>query len=421
MAAQGHPSSPNVRADVVLVGAGILGLAVARELLTRRPELRLTVLEKEAAIARHQTGHNSGVIHTGIYYAPGSLKAQLCVEGRRLMYEFCAKKGIPTERCGKVIVAADESELPRLEELRRRGEANGVRGLEEIGPERLAELEPNVVGVRALHSPETGIVDFKLVARALAAEVEQRGGTILTGHEVSRISSGDGGATVRTNGGEFRAGRLVTCAGLQSDRLAVMTGAPRTPRIVPFRGTYYALSERAGSLVNGLVYPVPDPTFPFLGVHFTKQISGEMWAGPNAVLAFAREGYRLRDFRRRELWETLSYRGFRRMGPSLLADRPRRDLGRAQQAGVRRGDAQAGARGGNRRPGRAPRRRPSAGGRRGRHPARRLLARRRPQRDAHPQCAVTGCDVEPGAGEADRGRHLRVLGAGGGTRTLTPR
>jgi (S)-2-hydroxyglutarate dehydrogenase len=307
MAASGN------RSEVLLVGAGILGLAVARELLARKPGLRLTVLEKEALIAQHQTGHNSGVIHSGIYYAPGSLKAQLCVEGSRLMYEFCAEKGIPTERCGKVIVAADESEIPRLEELRRRGEANGVRGLEEIGPKRLAELEPNVVGVRALHSPETGIVDFKLVARALAAEVEERGGTILTGHTVSGIASDGGGATVRTNGGEFRAGRLVTCAGLQSDRLAVMTGAPRTPRIVPFRGTYYALSERARSLVNGLVYPVPDPTFPFLGVHFTKQISGEMWAGPNAVLAFAREGYRLRDFRRRELWETLSYRGFRRM------------------------------------------------------------------------------------------------------------
>jgi L-2-hydroxyglutarate oxidase len=295
------------------VGAGILGLAVARELLGRRPGLSLTVLEKEPAIAQHQTGHNSGVIHSGIYYAPGSLKAELCVEGARLMYEFCAEKGIPTERCGKVIVAADESEIPRLEELKRRGEANGVRGLEEIDRERLTELEPNVVGVRALHSPATGIVDFKLVARALAEEVVDRGGRILTGHTVTGISSNGGGASVTTTAGDFLAGRLVTCAGLQSDRLAVMTGAPRTPRIVPFRGTYYALSERAASLVNGLVYPVPDPTFPFLGVHFTKQISGEMWAGPNAVLAFAREGYRLRDMRRRDLWETLSYRGFRRM------------------------------------------------------------------------------------------------------------
>ena len=301
----------NNRADVVLVGAGILGLAVARELLLRRPGLRLTVLEKEERIAQHQTGHNSGVIHSGIYYVPGSLKAALCVEGSRLMYEFCAEKGIPTERCGKVIVAASEAELPRLEELRRRGEANGVRGLEEIGPERLRELEPNVVGVRALRSPETGIVDFRLVARALAAEVEERGGSILTGHGVVGISSNERGATVETTRGEFEAGRLVTCAGLQSDRLAVMTGAPPTPRIVPFRGTYYALSERAQTLVNGLVYPVPDPDFPFLGVHFTKQISGEMWAGPNAVLAFAREGYRRRDVRARELWETLSYRGFR--------------------------------------------------------------------------------------------------------------
>ena len=295
------------------MGAGILGLAVARELLARKPGLALTVLEKENAIAQHQTGHNSGVIHSGIYYAPGSLKAQLCVEGARLMYAYCDEQGIPTERCGKVVVAADESELPRLEELRRRGEANGVPGLVEVGPERLAELEPNVVGVRALHSPETGIVDFKLVARALADEVGERGGRILTGRAVTAISSNGGGATVTTADGAFAADRLIACAGLQSDRLAVMTGAPRTPRIVPFRGTYYALSERAQTLVNGLVYPVPDPTFPFLGVHFTKQISGEMWAGPNAVLAFSREGYRLRDLRRRDLWETLSYRGFRRM------------------------------------------------------------------------------------------------------------
>jgi len=306
-------ASTDNRSEVVVVGAGILGLAVARELLVRSPGLSLTVLEKEAAIAQHQTGHNSGVIHSGIYYAPGSLKAELCVEGSRRMYEFCAEKEIPTERCGKVIVAADESEVPRLEDLKRRGEANGVPGLAEIEADRLAELEPNVTGVRALHSPETGIVDFKLVARALANEVVERGGRIVTGHAVTGISSNGGGARVSTSRGEFSARRLVTCAGLQSDRLAVMTGAPPTPRIVPFRGTYYALSEQARSLVNGLVYPVPDPTFPFLGVHFTKQISGEMWAGPNAVLAFAREGYRLRDLRRQDLWETLSYRGFRRM------------------------------------------------------------------------------------------------------------
>jgi L-2-hydroxyglutarate oxidase len=306
-------ASAHNRSEVLLVGAGILGLAVARELLIRSPALRLNVLEKEAAIARHQTGHNSGVIHSGIYYAPGSLKAHLCVEGAGLMYEFCAENGVPTERCGKVIVAADEKEVPRLEELRRRGEANGVPGLEEIGPERLAELEPNVRGVRALHSPATGIVDFKLVAKALANEVEERGGRILTGQPVVAIASDGDGTTVRTEAGEFRADRLVTCAGLQSDRLAVMTGAPRSPRIVPFRGTYYALSERAARLVNGLVYPVPDPAFPFLGVHFTKQISGEMWAGPNAVLAFSREGYSLRDLERGDLWETLSYGGFLRM------------------------------------------------------------------------------------------------------------
>jgi L-2-hydroxyglutarate oxidase LhgO len=297
-------------ADVVVVGAGILGLAVARELLLRRPGLDLFVLEKEEAVGRHQTGRNSGVIHSGIYYAAGSLKAQLCTEGRELLYRYCDERGIEYERCGKVIVATSPAELPRLEELHRRAVANGVE-VEEIGPERLAELEPHVAGVRALHAPGTGIVDFKRVVRSLADEVRSAEGDVRTGEEVTHIRPLAGGTLVETAERRFRARAVVTCAGLQSDRLAVMTGAPESPKIVPFRGSYHVLRPAAQSLVRGLVYPVPDPAFPFLGVHFTRQVSGEVWVGPNAVLAFAREGYRLRDVRFSELRETLGYRGFR--------------------------------------------------------------------------------------------------------------
>jgi (S)-2-hydroxyglutarate dehydrogenase len=298
------------RADAVVVGAGILGLAVARELLSRRPQLDLVVLEKEAGIARHQTGHNSGVIHSGIYYAPGSLKARLCKEGQELLYAYCDERGIEYERCGKVIVASSDEELPRIEELRQRALANGVE-IEEVGRGRLAELEPHVAGVRALHAPATGIVDFRRVVRALAEDVRSAGGDVRTGREVTGLRPGGDGTLVESGDSEIRARFVVTCAGLYSDRLAVMTGAPATPKIVPFRGSYHVLRPQARALVRGLVYPVPDPAFPFLGVHFTKQVSGEVWVGPNAVLAFAREGYRLRDVRLRELRETLGYRGFR--------------------------------------------------------------------------------------------------------------
>jgi L-2-hydroxyglutarate oxidase len=268
------------------------------------------VLEKEPGIARHQSGHNSGVIHSGIYYSPGSLKARLCTEGQRLLYSFCDERAIPYERCGKVIVATSERELPQLDELFRRGTENGVR-LEQVDRERLAELEPHVAGVAGLHAPMTGIVDFRRVAAALAGDVRELGGEIRTGHAVTDIRPGGTGTAVVTNEGEFRARFLITCAGLQSDRLATMTGAPAAPKIVPFRGSYYVLRPSARRLVRGLVYPVPDPAFPFLGVHFTKQISGEVLLGPNAILAFAREGYSGRDVRPRELLETLAYRGFR--------------------------------------------------------------------------------------------------------------
>ena len=293
-----------------MVGAGILGLAVARELLQRRPKLDLVVLEKEDAVGRHQTGHNSGVIHSGIYYVPGSLKARLCTEGRELMYRYCEEHEIEFERCGKVVVATSAEELPRLEELHRRGVANGVQ-VEELGPERLAELEPNVAGIKALHTPDTGIVDFRRVVKSFADDVRAAGGTIRTGEEVTSLRPDGGGTVVETDGERLRAGTVVTCAGVYSDRLAVMTGAPSSPKIVPFRGSYHVLRPEARGLVNRLVYPVVDPNLPFLGVHFTKQISGDVWVGPNAVLAFAREGYRFGNVRLRDLGETLRYKGFR--------------------------------------------------------------------------------------------------------------
>jgi L-2-hydroxyglutarate oxidase len=298
-------------ADLIVVGAGILGLAVAREWLKRHPDLRVLVLEKEARIAAHQTAHNSGVIHAGIYYAPGSLKARMCTAGGRELAAYCDEKEIPYERCGKVVVATEEDELPRLEELHRRASANGVQGVELIDGAQLAELEPNVSGIRALVSPMTAIVDFRRVAGAIAEDVKALGGAIQTEAMVVGITMTGGITELRTPKGAFRARNVITCGGLYSDRLARLTGAPETPKIVPFRGRYYSLRPAARGLVRGLVYPVPDPAFPFLGVHLTKQISGDVWAGPNAVLAFAREGYRARDVSISELRETLSYRGFR--------------------------------------------------------------------------------------------------------------
>ena len=300
--------------DVVVIGAGILGLAVSRELLSRYPRLRLAVLDKEPSVGQHQTGHNSGVLHSGIYYAPGSLKARLCVQGQRELYAYCEQKGIPTDRCGKVIVASNESELPRLDNLFERGQANGVQGLEMIGPERLREIEPHCVGVRALFSPNTGIVDFSRVTRAYAADVMDCGGDVLPGYGVERISDRPGRVVMHTTAGEIEAQHVVACAGLHADRVARLTGGPRDPRIVPFRGDYWVLRPDRRHLARNLIYPVPDPSFPFLGVHFTRRIDdGSVWLGPNAVLAFAREGYRRLDLRPRDLAEALAYRGFQRL------------------------------------------------------------------------------------------------------------
>jgi L-2-hydroxyglutarate oxidase LhgO len=300
--------------DVVVIGAGILGLAVSRELLLRYPRLRLAILEKEPSIGQHQTGHNSGVLHSGIYYAPGSLKARLCVQGQREVYAYCEQKGIPADRCGKVIVASSDAEIPRLENLLQRGQANGVEGLEMIGPERLREIEPHCVGIKALWSPNTGIVDYSRVSRAYAADVSESGGEVLPGFGVDRISDRPGRVILETPAGEVEAQHVVACAGLHADRVARLTGAPTDPRIVPFRGDYWILRPDRRDLARNLIYPVPDPSFPFLGVHFTRRIDdGSVWLGPNAVLAFSREGYGRLEIRPRDLGEALAYRGFQRL------------------------------------------------------------------------------------------------------------
>ncbi len=299
--------------DVAIIGGGILGLAAGREILQRRPGASLVVLDKEAELGQHQTGHNSGVIHSGIYYAPGSVKAQACVAGSAALMRYCEEHEIPFERCGKVIVATKEEELPRLDELHRRGVANGVPGLAMIGPERLKELEPNVVGIRALWSPNTGIIDFSKVAAAYADDVRAAGGEIRTRHGVFGLLRERKITILQTSGGDVRARSVIACAGLQADRVAALTGGSPTPRIVPFRGDYFVLRPERRHLVRNLIYPVPDPAFPFLGVHFTRRMDGEIWLGPNAVLAFAREGYRRTDLVPGDLVEALAYPGFRRL------------------------------------------------------------------------------------------------------------
>ncbi len=300
--------------DLAVVGAGIVGLATARELLNRRAGLRLAIIEKEPRISTHQSGHNSGVIHSGIYYAPGSLKARLCVAGAREMYAYCERHGIPTERCGKVIVATDESELGRLQDLYERGKANGVEGLEMIGPERLREIEPRCAGIRALLSPCTGIIDYTLVAQRYAQEVREAGGEVRTNCKLRGLRLRDHQVVLETTAGEIKARRVITCAGLYADRVAKLSGGAREPRIVPLRGDYWQLRPQARHHCRNLIYPVPDPAFPFLGVHATRRIgTGEVWLGPNAVLAMAREGYRRFDLRPRDLAQALFNRGFQRL------------------------------------------------------------------------------------------------------------
>ena len=304
---------PVEKADLAVIGGGIVGLATSLQLLRRRPQLRLVVLEREPEVAMHQSGHNSGVVHAGLYYKPGSLKARLCRAGKAELEAYCAEHDIPLRRIGKVVVALDEGEVPRLHDLFERGTANGVQGLEEIGPERIKEIEPHAAGIRGLWSPETAIVDFKAVALAYAREVRGLGGTIETGRAVTAMEQRDSEVVLSTTQGPLVASHVVACAGLQADRVGAMTADPAPERIIPFRGDYYTLLPEARDLVRGLIYPVPDPRFPFLGVHFTRRIDGEVWAGPNAVLAFAMEGYRRRDISVRDLAGVLAYRGFIRL------------------------------------------------------------------------------------------------------------
>jgi L-2-hydroxyglutarate oxidase LhgO len=298
--------------DIVVVGAGIVGLASARELLRRHPNLRLAVVDKEDRIAAHQTGRNSGVIHSGIYYAPGSLKARLCQEGREALYAYCAEKEIPTVQCGKVIVATSGEELPRLRALFERGQHNQIPGIELIGPERLRELEPHCVGVQAIWSPITGIVDYTRVCQAYAADIAAMGGEVRLGVAVHSIAVRGVSAVIATSAGDIEARNVLACAGVFSDRLAAASGAAPEPRIVPFRGDYWVIRPERGHLCRGNIYPVPDARFPFLGVHLTKRIhDGSILVGPNAVLAFAREGYGKLDVNLRDLAETARSSGFR--------------------------------------------------------------------------------------------------------------
>jgi L-2-hydroxyglutarate oxidase LhgO len=299
--------------DVVVVGGGIVGLATALAVLERRPGTSLAVLEKEVALAAHQTGHNSGVIHAGLYYKPGSLKATLCTRGRSMLERFCEEHAVQFERCGKLVVATHDDQLPRIDELERRGRENGLSGVRRISPAEMREHEPHAAGVAALFVPETGIVDYREVAQAYAAEIGRRGGEVIPRARVTAIAPRGERVIVESTAEPIEARALVACAGLGSDRVARMAGLAVDVAIIPFRGEYWMLSPARTHLVKNLVYPVPDPAFPFLGVHFTRRIGGGVEAGPNAVLAFAREGYRRTSFDTRDAWEAMRWPGLWRM------------------------------------------------------------------------------------------------------------
>ncbi len=295
--------------DLVVVGAGIVGLAVAREFLRRRGDAKLLVIDKEDRVGYHQTGHNSGVIHSGVYYRPGSLKARLCVQGARLMYEFCDQHAVRYERCGKLIVAVRDAELPRLDELEARGRANGVPGLRRVSAAEIAGIEPECAGVAALHSPATGIVDYGGVARALEAELRGIGVAFALSTEVTAINRNAGRTVLTHAGGSYQADWAILCAGLWSDRLAASGGASPDPRIVPFRGAYLRLAAGQRQVVRGMIYPVPDPELPFLGVHVTRHVDGHVMLGPTAMLVAARDAYELRTVRLQDVVSTLSWPG----------------------------------------------------------------------------------------------------------------
>lgn len=301
------------RYDVIIIGGGAVGLGVGLEITRRFPRQKLLLVEKENAVARHQSGHNSGVIHSGVYYKPGSLKARLCVAGAGAMVEFCREHAIPHNVCGKVIVATHEEELPGLDELRRRGAANGLKGLRVIDAQELREIEPHASGLRALLVPSTGVTDFARVCEKYAQLITINGGTVLTSAGVEGIRRWAQEIVIETGKGAFATNSLINCAGLYSDRIARMAGDDPGIVIVPFRGEYYDLIPERAPLVRALIYPVPDPRFPFLGVHFTRRITGRVDAGPNAVLALAREGYRHTDVSLSDLMSSLAFPGFWRM------------------------------------------------------------------------------------------------------------
>ena len=294
---------------VIIIGGGLVGLATACKLSRRCPSARVTVLEKESKVCAHQSGHNSGVLHAGLYYKPGSLKARLAVSGVREMVEFCREHAVPHEICGKLVVAADDSEVPRLRALHERGSQNGLEGLRLLNREEMRESEPHVGGVAGLRVPQEGIVDYAKVCEAMRAEIESKGGAVVLGAEVTALELKGGEWRIGTTAGDQAADFLINCAGLHCDRVSMLAGEKREVRIVPFRGEYYKIRPERQHLVRNLIYPVPDPQFPFLGVHFTRLIHGGIEAGPNAVLAFAREGYRKTDVKLADLWDALTFSG----------------------------------------------------------------------------------------------------------------
>ncbi len=303
--------------DVLIIGGGIVGLASALA-LSKHKNIKITVIEAEPEVAGHQTGNNSGVIHSGLYYKPGSLKAANCVDGRNKLYAFCRKHDIPHEQCGKLVVAVDESELPRLDELKKRGLANGLKGLKRLTGDELKEYEPHVQGVAGLYVPETGIVDYKSVAKTMKSLIEDRGHTVLTSTRFERMEKSTDYLVSETNRETFYSKYLINCGGLHSDQIAIRCGLQPSVKIIPFRGEYYSIKEEKKYLVKNLIYPVPDPAFPFLGVHFTRMIDGSVEAGPNAVLAFKREGYSKFSFSFKDSLETFTYPGFIRLAKNYL-------------------------------------------------------------------------------------------------------
>jgi len=319
--------------DVIIVGGGIVGLATAYRLLEARPQTRLLLLEKESTLAAHQTGNNSGVLHSGLYYKPGSEKARLSVGGLRQMVDFCREHGIAHEICGKIVVATSEAELPRLETLWERGNANGLLGLRKLNAAQIREIEPHAAGLAAIHVPQEGIVDYPAVCEKLGELIRQKGGEIRFATPVRKLVSTADGWTVETTTGEFHARFVITCGGLHADRLVRASGQKPEAKIIPFRGEYYKIKAARQHLVRHLIYPVPDPKFPFLGVHFTRLIHGGIEAGPNAVLAFAREGYKWTDFNLRDLAEAATFPGlwkFLAAYPSLCGYEIRRSLSKRE-------------------------------------------------------------------------------------------